>query len=498
MHLIIADVTKSLRGTEAALIRRILNNLPLGASIKLTVFCFDSQRQNISSTTQNISLKTLSPTLHYSLIAEKIWEYMRDITNDLSPKVTISVYSFHSSVFSLQNRISNEKLQYINFQPWSSLPSSNVNYYGKPRSNNVSKMWPHQFMPIDEAIRLLHSTLTKLQANDPEKIITRGDLRAILSAEDARFSKTNSQANMPGLFGILVQEAVRRGIIKADEKDTSNPRIWLTWKDVNASMIGESEIQHGQEVESQKEAFLQGGESEEVVLQEEKSKDKGAELQSLGQTILKSKLMPESKGRPQQFVKPKSTSEKYITILHSLNLGPFSRIRPRLYDSFENIVNNNRPIIFRSLLSSCIDTVKGDEKFAEENKNIPWRRVSAFLKNLLARCPVVLDVNQNAIVPSFSTLLAEVDTLVSDWRKELDGELIIALIENNADISIHDLPSLTGALYLSREDEWENYVSDIISHLLRKGKIIESAAPGYRLEVPQSSSDLKPRIGTSE
>src|SRR2546427_7310727 len=91
---------------------------------------------------------------------------------------------------------------------------------------------------------------------------------------------------------------------------------------------------------------------------------------------------------------------------------------------------------------------------ARSENEFPWRGVRLFLISLMTCRPVLTDSSNNEIAPSFTTLQTKVFGFKNqDWRNDLEGELVLALLAAGEDIRLVDVPAVAGAIYNSRTDD---------------------------------------------
>ena len=80
--------------------------------------------------------------------------------------------------------------------------------------------------------------------------------------------------------------------------------------------------------------------------------------------------------------------------------------------------------------------------------------------------------------------------MIDDWRQALDGELICFILESGGTINFNDMPSLAGALYNSRQDDFQDRAMLTISYLLKAGKITSSPSDSTRICLLAAESSI--------
>jgi len=422
---VIADITKANPGTEERLFESLSRSVA-GASHDVTVICFDSQSDRVRSSHPAFKIKSLQYGTHYTLIASIVKDLLLEMGAILSDEDSVMVLSFHREVLTLGLEFQAQLKVPSEFQSWSTLWKG----LGSPTLTHAylpaqAFRWPVTLMTMQEALRVLLSALRKSGAIDLSTATRQAELRYLLAANDPRFSKQNPAASVPGLIAHLVKAAEERNLIELDRSDIVNPHLWL-----------------------------RGGSASSV---------------------------DERPSRISEQEKKSSRSEELINMLKAIDLGPFSVIRPYLYDALAEVMGGG-PNTVRFVLAQSVELTRTKCNDANlRTNNYPWRKVRQFLINLMTRCPVLLDSAGQTVIPSFLTLSREVVALRQNWKEELEGELIIALVEAGAEIQLIDIPLLAGALYFSRQSEDEERVDTIISYLIQKGTLAESATVPRRL-----------------
>ncbi len=284
--------------------------------------------------------------------------------------------------------------------------------------------WPEHIVAQDEAVKVLVEALKLYRANTKQSAIRKTDLRFVLGQVDARFRRDSSTPLPQGCVTALLVAASQSSVIALDAtNDESNPYIWLS-----------------------------------------------------GTTV--DHVIEATDGQGSSSVDAVSRSQKFLDTLKANKLGPFSKIRPKLYGSIESEIASG-PVSIGDLITRAICAVRG----GNPDGNVPWRMVREFIINLLTLRPVLLDEQGSPLVPSFRTLSVKVYQLCPDWRRDLDGELVLSLVKAGHEIVLSDIPSLAGALLLARDETAIDHMSSVIGHLLETQRIMESEE-NHRLVLP--------------
>ena len=441
MNYIIADITRAWAGSEASLLRAMLQLYENVESSNITIVCYQDQQNAANLVKMDFHIHSLPRGVHYTQIAENVWSLIYPEIDGLSKSDQILILSFHTEVLKLESRIEPHFKPYISFIHWSTATGGI-----SPEKSIVSKraLWPEEVISRNEALSILTEALQNERALERSSAIRQADLRFYIGQIDNRLSKSGPLGSTPGLIKLLVESAESRQLIEVDRStDKVNPFIWIR----NAKL-------------------------------KSPAKDKSVQPDLISG-------------------KSKSRSQEYMDILRTRDLGPFSSIRETLYDCLESVVRKGnrkraRPITIMTTLGAAIDETiaicnNTNNKGKIDAERFPWRRVRQFLINIMIRRPVLLNEHKQIVAPSFSSVAMIVTGLKENWRNDLEGELIIALVESGIGIHLVDTPSLAGALFVSRTDKDEHRIGEIIQYLLNEKRLIESGAPHYRLEIPFST-----------
>lgn len=281
-----------------------------------------------------------------------------------------------------------------------------VEYYDLRQTlpNSKAQAWPEAYYPLKGALKKLELAI---QRNGGTVRMT--NLRPALTILDQKFKKNvihPTPLDAPGCMGILVQEAVVRGIVRT-EGHASNPFISLTANAGTTQAAQVDSIPHGSVVES---------------------------------------------------ISFERESDRYVHLLRKANLGPFQQVRWAIYDALEESLANQGAATVGSLLDCAVKKVRSDVESARVdgkqylvrmNVNLPWSQVRSFLGLLCTRAPV-LQTAQGEVRADWSNLGEVVTGLVDSWRQVLDAQLVVYLIDSGCSINQYTEVELSGAIYNSR------------------------------------------------
>lgn len=276
------------------------------------------------------------------------------------------------------------------------------------------RAWPEALMPLSEALEKLRSGLAKRGGS-----VHQNQLRGLLKEQDERFSKDNPTAAAPRLISTLMNLAKDANLVKIEGEVPGDQLVQLVSAAPAAKTL----------------ARLQG---DQIV----------AQLQNPVNSVIESR----------------NGTDFYTSVFEAQKMGPFANLRGHFFDSLERALPDTLSV--EQIISRCLrETKAAYVKSGGSEKNLPWATVRRFFETLLSRRPVLLDGSGALIYPSFAHAQTIVLRLADDWRLELEGELILFLLEKGQKIEYTDVPALTGAMCMTRDDEDRERVIKLIDHL---------------------------------
>jgi hypothetical protein len=302
------------------------------------------------------------------------------------------------------------------------------------RSSGQRLRWDSSFMSEEDAALAVTSAIARRSSH----VVYKTDLRQTLEITDDRFSKVSgSFASSQGFISSLVNLAASRGLI---EVSGSEPRIKITLTDKGLRVATEQPIVRGAV---------------------ERTNDE--RLAKVSRSTL---FMDEWRGA---------------------NLGPFMTVRTKVYDEIDRTISSG-PKELKKLVNDAVRAVREAEP--SDDMKFPWSRVRQFIESLMYRCPVAVSGGEN-IALDWSNGKRLVEAMRDDWQLRLDGVLVLHLIENGLDVTLHDLPELAGALYNSRDEDATDRAYDVVQQLQGDG-LIDAGAPDdpLRLVPPAQPGEL--------
>ncbi len=296
-----------------------------------------------------------------------------------------------------------------------------------PKANKKPSQWPEQFMPLQEAISKVAMVLEELEATDIISAIRASELRGYLTGKDKRFDKNYPGANSPGLISSLIDEAQSKGLLTKElKRNDPNAYIYMA--------------------------------------------------KPTERPISNSKKIIES-----------SISGMYIDVLSKNNLGPFSRIRNILFQELSAQINKQNHPTANEAINGAINSAK---EYLTNNQKVhngfPWRKVRVFLVTLLSR-NAILKGNTEYFHYSFTTSSELVFGLQESWIEILESDLIYALVQHEVNIHIADIPQLSGAIFLSREDKEQDRINQLIMRLINEKKLVDDHGI-LKINIPDTKS----------
>jgi hypothetical protein len=177
----------------------------------------------------------------------------------------------------------------------------------------------------------------------------------------------------------------------------------------------------------------------------------------------------------------RSRSHLFIDVLRKNEMGPFQELRLDIYEELERLVKEGtRPP--QQLIRDAVNAVRDRRKGApsKSGKQFPWTGVRTFMSRLTRRVPVLLHEGR-PVTMSLGQDAVAVTELATDWRLTLDGELICFMLERGVQITVDDYDELAGALYNSRRDQFYDLAHEVVAHLARSGRVVES--PGDEMTI---------------
>lgn len=411
---LIADVTRAYKDT---VVKTLEKAKPLlGPGDKMTVLLHDDQQAEIQMSGMDTSSLILKPVSRNTSLQHKALELALEAIGTSPMTVFLS---FWPHVLAVSEQIDAASKPKIHFCPWGrlyTLTNMMVSERATAAMPTTATVAP---VSDSEAVALLVEVLKQKGADSPAKAIKKTALRPLMSERDARFFKANPATGNAYYIGSLLTRARAAGLIEVEAR-ANNADIWL---------------------------------------------GRPSQMNLMGVSRAAAPTPAAMNDAP----KPRLSSEEhYDQILRSNTMGPFANVRDELYAALEEILS--RKLTLDKLLTECITTAKSKLQ-GERDKGIPWGKVRAFFVALLTRCPVLRDSDGKPVTPCFQSMRAVIESVDADFKEKLDGELVLFILENGAEIRYVDMPALVATLYMTREEKFENRLTDVLARLHGSGKI---------------------------
>ncbi|MFC5752341.1 hypothetical protein [Actinomadura rugatobispora] len=287
-------------------------------------------------------------------------------------------------------------------------------------------VWDDAWMPRDEAVDALVQAIGRSAAR-----MRMTDLRKALTAYNPRFRKQVGTFNSrPKFVSTLVGFAVDRGLAVTTHTsgEDNNPVLELT-------PAGRARVTA---------------------------------------PVLPSPMPPPGQDAIASADGSRSRSHLFVDVLRKNEMGPFQELRLDIYEELERLVKEGtRPP--QQLIRDAVNAVRDQRKGApsKSGKQFPWTGVRTFMGKLTRRVPVLLH-DGRPVTLSLGQDAVAVTELAHGWRLTLDGELICFMLERGVQITVDDYDELAGALYNSRRDEFYDLAHEVVAHLARSGRVVES------------------------
>jgi hypothetical protein len=421
---------------------------------QVVLLCLESQKTLVPNDWCR-SMRSVPDYLHFRQIAKVIeGDYVSPAV--ASPDVSLVVVTFHSAVLDIQSSLTPNDLTRVKFVRWQGLfPSAKPAVSDKGAAGRALAA----LMGHDDALAAIKRVLQRASAIDSTTGMQLAKLRPLLESEDSRFKKTSDAAKVSGIVGAVVQLAEERGLIASDRAAGPHFKVWL--KPAGLASNGEAEVRE------------EAGGNPDAKQAEDVDSPAPATRKAVSTE--------------------RQRSDIFVDSLFRQGLGPFSRVRPLLYDKFNDAVAAG-PKSATALLGEAVAATRNDAPATKAGeKEIPWRKVKEFLRALLERCAILL-TNEHKSSPSvlsFENLRVPIIGLTPDWRLKLDGELVVALMKDGVKLHLGDVPHLAGALFNARTDASEEKTAEVVELLIKSKRVVTGPDRILQLVEVSSGDDKK-------
>jgi hypothetical protein len=466
MDMIVADITRANPSTEHGVLRAIRATYP-DAQIRIV---YKPSQQLAVTAFPNPGNREVPTHAYFHQLASFIQREFLDsfCGTEAATTATLKVISFHNAVLALRAYVPTKMQNRVEFI-YGSLILRNHGANDWRISVNQSQSLSN-LMPEAEMLNALTQALRGANAVDATSAVKMTDIRVLLEREDARFKKTSPGGRIPGLIGAIVDLAERKGIVMTNHAIEKKCRpTWLKTPTIT--------LANGNEKTSQPKPHAENVGAQELI--------QPAPIRFRPENV---PLKTDQPNASRSENRTPSRSDHFVNSLRRQGLGPFSSIRQALFDALGIVVtsqSDGKTLI--GVVNETIERTKVSVLAKSEGQTIPWRKVKEFLREILTRKPILLASDGTVLCPSLQSLSASVHGLANNWRLELEGELILALLRDKLDLRVADLSFLAGALFNERSDASEIKVADVIQFLIEAKRLTEG--PNHSLiEVPSTSA----------
>lgn len=414
---VIADITRAYTGTAAQVLDRVLR---AGPGISITVLMHDDQLAELRLNGVDVEALAVKSISRMTSVPEVALQMALEAAGSAAMTV---VFSFRPPVLALASQLDITARTKVVFAPWSMAS----NYLRGVSTERALQQLPAgvygAHVPDSEVFPLLKLVLQKRGATSKEKAVQKTSIRPLLAERDARFSKLNPATSSPNFVTKLLDRAKHAGWLAAEDTQGNNANVWLVQESASAAKL----------------------------------------------TLVESVAAAPPLASPIAPARtPVAAKDLYPAILKSNNMGPFQNLRDDLYTALESTASQRLPL--EQVITACTDATRAKHSTAKESE-IPWTTVRNFFIGLLSRQPVLLTDTGETVVPSFQTRRTVISRLDPQFRERLDGELVLFLLRQGAEILYMDAPALVGTLYPTREGKWEDRLNKVIGYLTDSGQI---------------------------
>jgi hypothetical protein len=436
----ILDLTRAWIGTEADVFGRVVGAFAPNQLSPLEVIGTERQREQVDGALASHGATFLAvgdPVSEGALVDQ----VRTSIERLLASQGIVRVFSFSPHIRALVQQEGNRHPGRVLYEPLNS-PELRA---ASPAAARLT--WDSSFMPEDEAVEIV----LRAVGASPTGRVKKSDLRSVLELADPRFSKaSNPFAASTGFISLVVELLSSRGLVD-----------------------------------------LHGVEPAVVVELTPLGRERALSARRSARAVL---------DRPSDVSGPRAggsgpigatRSSSFIDVLRAARLGPFMNERLDVYEQIDYLVDaKSTPL--RRLAAEAVRAVRqsrepqtdaqeparepgesSESTERRESKPFPWSRLASFIERLLME-RAVAEADGEALQLSWATGDRVVTGMVKDWKLQLDGLLVMRLIDAGLEVSLGDLPDVAGALYGGRDTEETERVWEVVTLLRESGELIVS------------------------
>ncbi len=180
-------------------------------------------------------------------------------------------------------------------------------------------------------------------------------------------------------------------------------------------------------------------------------------------------------------------SRKMEESIRRRQMGPYTTCRLAMFEAIAEVMAGHQAngIALKELLASALRIAEAkldnDPDRTAKAREQPWRKVEAYMANLLARSGTLLDEAGKSIGFGFRFGLAMVHSLSPNWEVKADAEILLALLGDWHDVSQRDIPNLAGVLYHDRGGvSSQGRALAVVQYLVQQRRVVESHCDGVK------------------
>jgi hypothetical protein len=177
-------------------------------------------------------------------------------------------------------------------------------------------------------------------------------------------------------------------------------------------------------------------------------------------------------------------SRVYAAAIQKSRCGPFSDVRPRLYEALLEVVMNEAPAPLGELIALAADRVRAAEREGPESEQASasdprvsstlWPAIEDAFANLVVSAGAVLDEERVPIRPGWGVKRKVIYGVAPSTDQDAplavrcDAHLVRLVLEDQGALRERDLPNLARAMFHSSARDAISAVEDAVDFMLRE------------------------------
>jgi DNA-binding winged helix-turn-helix (wHTH) protein len=158
-------------------------------------------------------------------------------------------------------------------------------------------------------------------------------------------------------------------------------------------------------------------------------------------------------------------------------MGPFPTARPIVFEALESYLTGNPRLPLSGLVEAAVQKAK--EQMGESAQ--PWAAIRAVTEKQLLQAGVALDSDGWPLANAWSSKRLVVHCLAGDWRRRVEGEIILALFEEQ-DVAGDQLLDVARAVWGSGSGEALSRVQSTLQKLIEADRVQEDDRGIFRVK----------------